>query len=91
MAFTRIRELDALDAGDGGTNDGSPQYWHEDIIFLINEENPTSIIERNIVFHGQNMTGLTSDSTTNNDPNNIVIVKCPPFFKKLEERFKNEP
>lgn len=90
MAFTRVQELDQFDAGNGGSDDGSPKYWHEDILLLINEENPQTIVERNVIFQGNELTALMSGHTTHLTMQNMIVVKCPPYFKPLEERFKND-
>lgn len=87
MAYTRVGRIDHFDAGNGGPNRGNPTYWPEDILFLINEENPRNIVERNIIFKGKEITGMMSEKTTTKDVNNLVIVKCPPYFKPLEEIF----
>lgn len=87
MAYTLSQNVTF--GGSGGEESDRPEFWLEDILFLIQEEKPKGLIKRNIKvnFDEKELRGLMADDVKEGDKDRIIILTCPPYL----EPSKKEP
>ena len=79
MAITQMKELAGFNTGAGSGNSITPRYWHQDIAFLIDQESTEELIEKNVIFQGEEQTVLVG--LDNPAAEDFVLLPCPPYLK----------